>query len=236
MSRKISKRQLQGHGEDPLAKKFHKIITGIGYGHHSHREAFEGFCVLATLALRQRVVFDSAVETEYLAAVKRYGNVIARTSAELLGLVYLAQDAQPQDFLGRVFMNLGFGNDYQGQFFTPFNLSLLCARMQLMGVKPHTDGRPITINDPTCGSGGMLLACAVTLLEEGIDPAKHACLYGTDIAPICAQMAYIQLTAARLPAVIRCADSLSDKPGVAWVTPAAFNQFAVAGLDTLAAG
>ena len=72
MGGRVSKRQLLGHGLDPLTKAFHGTVMDISnHGHSSRWDVFEGFCVLAALALRQRVHFEPEVEKEYMAGVKR---------------------------------------------------------------------------------------------------------------------------------------------------------------------
>lgn len=54
----------------------------------------------------------------------------------------------------------------------------------------------ITICDPAVGSGAMRLAACEVRREQEIDPYTEAFVTGVDITLLCAEMTYIQLSAA----------------------------------------
>jgi hypothetical protein len=54
--------------------------------------------------------------------------------------------------------------------------------------------RFISVNDPACGSGVMLIAYANSLMEAGMNPHFELLSVATDINPCVAMMCYIQLS------------------------------------------
>jgi hypothetical protein len=81
-------------------------------------------------------------------------------------------EPEPRDMLGPLYMEMEVASRDQGQFFTPPEISEMMARIQ--GVdKLLGDGRPfITLSEPACGAGGMVLAVVKTLIGSGYDPAR----------------------------------------------------------------
>ena len=73
----------------------------------------------------------------------------------LLALATKAQAEDPCDILGDVYHQLGLNNEWNGQFFTPDHICRLMAQLTDIDV-PADKERPITINEPTCGSGTMV--------------------------------------------------------------------------------
>ncbi|MHB1051410.1 MAG: N-6 DNA methylase, partial [Bacteroidota bacterium] len=83
----------------------------------------------------------------------------------------------------------------QGQFFTPYNVSLMMAKMTFTGVKDRIQEQGyITVNEPACGSGGMLVAVRQVLIEEGCNPSRDMLIVAQDISDIAFMMCYIQLS------------------------------------------
>jgi hypothetical protein len=99
-------------------------------------------------------------------------------------------------------------NDRTGQFFTPYHVSLMMAKIQVGdGVLP-TD-HVVKISDPCCGAGGMLVAMSQAMHEKDFNYQQWALFVGQDIDPRCCRMAYIQLSLLACPAVIICGNSLT---------------------------
>ncbi len=108
---------------------------------------------------------------------------------------------QYADVLGSVYMELGHsGAKSLGQFFTPWNVAYMMARMMAPDNEPPSEfvrreGRRLSICDPACGSGIMLLAVRAAVADRwGRDEVRHLALFGQDLDPICVAMARINLT------------------------------------------
>ncbi len=85
---------------------------------------------------------------------KKLAEIFAKVYALLASVVY--DDGRFNDNLGELFMRCNLGNKTAGQFFTPYNISILMARCLLdsdrLKEKANND-EIITINDPCCGGG-----------------------------------------------------------------------------------
>lgn len=110
-----------------------------------------------------------------------------------------------------------------GQFFTPWHISKMMAKMQI-GNDDFAGDRYQSLCDPTCGAGGMFLAFAQCMNEIGEDYRHKLIVWGMDIDTTCAQMCYAQLALYQIPGIVNRGDSLKDPNGTAdqWRTPAFF--------------
>lgn len=97
--------------------------------------------------------------------------------ARALGTWMAAMQAEPADYLGRVYEEQAVANHYQGQFFTPEPLVELMAAMTIPEELPDS----ALVQDPACGSGRMLVA--------GIRRNRFATFLGTDTDLTCVHMA-----------------------------------------------
>ena len=127
--------------------------------------------------------------------------------AEMLGLLAMALEEEPTDMLGRIYMEAGLGNKNTGQFFTPFHVSKVCASMALAG----EDGKErITLNEPSCGAGGMVIAAAAVLRERGINYQRCLDVVAQDLDWKGVYMCYVQLSLLGIRAVVAQGDTLSE--------------------------
>ncbi|MBD2806944.1 SAM-dependent DNA methyltransferase, partial [Xenorhabdus sp. ZM] len=115
------------------------------------------------------------------------------------------------DFLGSVFMQLELGNKHLQQFFTPWEVARMMAKIQLQAVSAHLQQKPfITFYEPACGAGCMTLAAAEELREQGYDPLCSLWVHVIDIDPLATVMAYIQLSLAGIPAAVTIGNAMND--------------------------
>ena len=113
-------------------------------------------------------------------------------------LYVAAVEALPfRDVLGELFMELDVKSVRAGQFFTPWPVVLMMAKMQFDREAFESAVREkghVSVCDPAVGSGVMLLAYAkVVCAELGRQGLRHLKLYGQDIDPRCVHMCRIQL-------------------------------------------
>ena len=101
---------------------------------------------------------------------------------EMLAWLIEELEDNPRDVLGEVFMRSGMGSDAGGQFFTPFNISQC---MSELTVSIPKEGEKISMAEPSCGSGGSIIAAEVyessssgSRLAMRIYVLRTAVLYG----------------------------------------------------------
>ena len=122
------------------------------------------------------------------------------------------------DYLGKMYMMSNTSSSQAGQFFTPFNVSRLTAELSL--IEHNLNDPVITLNEPSCGSGGLVIAAAKELWDRGINYSERLFVECGDIDRRCVHMAYIQLSLLGIPAVIFQRDTLSLQTWDEWHTPA----------------
>ena len=126
-------------------------------------------------------------------------------------LVWLG-DALTEEFsdvLGSIYMEAGMGSKYTGQFFTPFHLSELCAKMSIDPDK-IMDEKRLRINEPSCGGGGMIIAACKVLHEAGFDFQRRLDVVAQDLDWKGVYMTYLQLSLIGCRAVVVQGDTLAE--------------------------
>ena len=147
----------------------------------------------------------------------RYKHDEGAEFGRLLGVYTEAVEEMPfRDILGELFMRLDVNSVRGGQFFTPWNIAEMMARMQFskedFKAKAAEKGE-VTVCDPAVGSGVMLLAYAKVVNDEcGRSALRYLKLYGTDIDQRCVLMCRIQLRMNGLDTFGRMADMLGNLP------------------------
>jgi type I restriction-modification system DNA methylase subunit len=218
-------------------KRLIKLLDGFT-GSHDRRTIFRDFVECCAIAISNQLApspeRDKREET-YLQIAKRHGREIMVGFSEGLGLAQLALRTEGGDVLGDVYQGLGIHNGDAGQFFTPFEVSSLIARMTLTDVEDtmaqvRAAGRVLRVSDPAVGGGGMLLAAAETLEDAGVS-LDEVCFFGTDVDITCVEMAFTQLALLGAAAVITHGNSLSREVWSTWVTPRAVEQHCARRLD-----
>lgn len=197
--------------------EFHKALDQLSHS-HSRYENFRNFIEAAYCALARRTALSrarsDALEESYMAIIRRYAREkeAPHRMAELFGRLTSTLWMHPGDFLGEAYMSAEFGNNNAGQFFTPFEVSSLLARMNVPREcvdAALAQGRPLQLLEPASGSGGMVIAVAEHLQEEGFDLDNALFATLVDIDALCMQMGFLQISCQGIPAVCVHGDSLS---------------------------
>lgn len=162
-------------------------------------------------------------ESEYLATIKKYNKVEQKDFVRLFSLNVLALDITPaQDFLGELYMTLDLSNHWHGQFFTPFHVSKLMAEIAVgddLKERIKTEGY-VSMNDPACGAGSMIIAFAAVCLRHGVDYQHSVLFVGRDVDPVVAKMCYIQMSLIGCPGYVVIGNTLTEPVGGTVLTPA----------------
>ncbi len=206
-----------------LTKKFIKMLDSREHG-KSTSQKFQDFCELAYCAYAKPMAapeHQEALEARYMAIVGTYRDKDAiRAYPELVGLV--SKGIEAGDFLGVIAAEVNALDGKQGQFFTPYEVSRLMAEMTFGDKDTQIEDRGyLTVDEPACGSGGMILAFAETMHRRGYNPARQLFVRATDISSLCYWMSYLQLTLAGIPAQVIRGNSLTlETFETAWTRPA----------------
>ncbi|MFL9988489.1 N-6 DNA methylase [Paraburkholderia sediminicola] len=215
------------------------IIKSMREFSHSHDPytVFSDFVEMCALALSNR--FD---HPQFDAREKRYMDIIGkykpeetqrfaamfaalqmcyRTRVDAIGDPGTADipDNGLGDVLGEIFMALELGNDRAGQFFTPYSVSLLMAMMTVGDAASVREKGFVTLQEPACGSAGMVVATAQAMHQVGLNYPETLHATCVDIDPRCVHMAYVQLSLLGIPAIVVHGNALSLEVWGVWYTP-----------------
>ena len=151
-------------------------------------------------------------------------------------LIQALSDNPGEDFLGKVYMNVGMGEKNWGQFFTPSSVASLMSRITILqGADDNIAKNGYTsVADPTVGSGAMLLEAAETIRSMGHDVSSNALFFGQDLDYTSACMAFVQLALTGCAALIVVGNSLTEPytgnplfieaNGDYWYTPVLYTE------------
>lgn len=173
-----------------------KIIEQNYYLFGGWTNAFEQVLDLTLYALNRE-------EEKYMETVGQMDKRAVHLASEIVGLLMkaLCYDYCIRDYLGEVYMQIASMSQSKalGQFFTPFHICEMMAKLQLDDVKglickAQKENRRVSIMEPCVGSGAMLLACKKVIIEEvGLSGLDHFEFLGQDIDPVCVKMCRIQM-------------------------------------------
>lgn len=166
---------------------------------------------------------------------KRYEEIASKMEPETLSsyarmfaLLYLATREyvdDPCDILGDIYHELRLNNEWNGQFFTPDHICRLIAQLvNPIDELPDKEG-PILINEPTCGSGTMIIGAVWAMKRKSLDFQHKSFFVAQDIDIRCVWMAYIQLSLYGIPAVVIHGNTLTMEEWSRWYTPYAAVPF-----------
>lgn len=182
---------------------------------YSKWQVWNDFLSLSAISMANVVPVPEKKEREnkYRSIINSYRKEEQEIFPKMLGLVVLAlEENAEQDFLGSMYHRLELYQKQKGQFFTPYHICKFMSELQFAG-----DGKEnqleekgyISINDPACGAGAMLIAFANAAKKHGINYQKQVLFVAQDIDRTAAMMCYIQLSILGCPAVVAIGDSLA---------------------------
>src|SRR5438874_5541038 len=204
---------------DYLATLEH-TIRQFAYGHHTFT-IFRHFVELSAIALSNATdpINKAAREPQYLSIVSQYKPEEFQKFPPLLGMLVACLEYEPTDVLGVLYHRLELHNEQSGQFFTPYPVCQVMAKMLVHDAKHLVEEQEfIRAHEPCVGSGAMVIALAQALREEGIN--YQQCLHVTaiDIDTVAVHMAYVQCTLLHIPALILHGDTLRGETYSIWRT------------------
>ncbi|AQT64841.1 hypothetical protein B0W01_13965 [Serratia marcescens] len=188
--------------------------------YHHRYKVFSDFVQCGAIAIHNRFCPDDALEKQYISLIKGYEREDVERLAHLLALVRVALAAKPCDFLGMAFMSLELGDKHRGQFFTPWSVASMMAKLQFTGLEQRLLTQPfVTISEPACGAGAMMIAAAAEIQALGYMPSRHMWVSCVDIDVVAMSMAYIQLSSLGIPGEVVLGNALADERRLVMYTP-----------------
>lgn len=209
-------------GLDDHQRDFVRLVEATA-GNRRRYEVFADFCEMSALAISNSVdiLQKEKREERYLQIVKKYDADQVANFPRMLGCIVLSLERGMADCLGAIFMHMELGNAHAGQFFTPFHLSHLMAGLVMGDARAEIERKGfLRINEPAAGAGGMVIAVAQALLDQGINYQHCMHAVAQDIDALACQMAYITLSLCHVPAIVVHGNTLSLEEWGHWVTPA----------------
>jgi hypothetical protein len=206
------------------AKELLRLFNSLAY-RHSAWQVFSDFNEAAAISISNAVDWAQREtrEARYMELIKRYDKEELDKFPQMFAHLVEALEAEPSDVLGKTFHELELHNKWAGQFFTPYDLCKMMAKMT--ADKEHIEGIIaergfVRASEPAAGSGAMVIALAGAFKDAGINYQQHLHVTAVDVDLKCVHMAYAQLSLLHIPAVIVHGNSLSLEEHSRWYTPA----------------
>ena len=153
------------NGLDPHQRAFIKLVKENAHRHRCY-EVFRDFCEPAALAFSNAVDRQQfeAREARYLEIVKGYSKDELHRFPAMLAELAASLTGHFHDALGEIFMALDLGSHWHGQYFTPYSVASLMARMTM-----HDAGERIetqVLRRPLAGVGVGALGRVLARLDQ----------------------------------------------------------------------
>lgn len=155
-------------------------------------------------------------EKRYLKIINKYSKEEQKLFPELAAHTVMALEENPeQDFLGGIFMELRLGDGKNGQFFTPYHVCDLMAKIAVNDISKEIDEKGyVTIHDPCCGAGATLIAGVHEVRRQlekiNLNYQNHVLVVAQDIDEVVALMCYIHLSLLGVAAYIKVGDVFTN--------------------------
>lgn len=226
-----------------MKKDIVNIFNSMVYD-RSYYEIVSDFFEMSAITIRNTVDLRPTIreqyEERYLQAAKHYSPEQLQKFGQVLAIfqdeITKAMDGNAAfaDWAGEIYMESKTSNSNLGQFFTPYHVSKVIALcgLGISGIKAKLAADPddiITLHEPTCGGGGLIVAAIEELQRQKINYAWNVFVDCGDIDSRCVHMTYLVLSLLGVPAVVRKGDALMLEYTEDWFTPAyifAYSHFA----------
>lgn len=204
-------------GEEQASRRqpqyeFRKFLEPIARRKSSPLEVLRDFATMAACGFAMQTR-----EEEYLEVAKKYEREELENITKALGALITEMEEFPfVDLLGPYYceVNAKSARDQRGEFYTPREVNTLMARISLNADEVAEKGLPVTIYEPACGSGGIVLAYAQELARhKAVDLMR---VTAQDISKVGCDMAYVNLTLWGIPAHIVWGDTLRNTVNNSW--------------------
>lgn len=183
---------------------------------------FNDFVTMSAISIRNSIKhprFDE-MEEKYMAIATKYNEKELDMFSQMLSELILGLEKEQADILGILFMELNVSNKWQGQFFTPMSISNLCGAMTVEGTgKAIKEDGYITLDEPACGGGAMIIGFANAMRDKGYNYQNQLVVNARDLDVKSVYMCYIQLSLLGIAANIQHGNTITLDIFDEWKTP-----------------
>lgn len=218
-------------------KDFQKTFERLT-GKHRAGDVWNDFVVMTACTLSNPVdkMHYEEREARYLSIIRKYDKQEQQMFPELIAQMVMALELNPeQDFLGKIYTELGLCDKRRKQVFTPYSVCQVMAEITMGDVVQQVrENGYVTINDPCCGAGATLIAgvnlARNRLAQVGINFQNRVLVTAQDIDETVALMCYIQLALLGVAAYIKVGNTITnpmasdDTLENYWFTPMYFSS------------
>lgn len=201
------------------------MIQGMS-GQYAPYNIFSDWIELCALSIQNRCCLVHGKvwqdrEQRYIDVARRYTEKEMENFAQMFVWLGAALTEELSDVLGDIYMDSGMGSKYTGQFFTPFHLSELTARLAFDPdeIAKTAENDLIELNEPSCGGGGMIIAACKCLLDAGINYQRRLRVVAQDLDWKGVYMTYLQLSLIGCNALVVQGDTLCEPYDIARTPP-----------------
>lgn len=189
------------------------LIQQLGRKHDNLR-VFQDFVEIAACSLSRPFINR---EDRYFAIYSRYTDDEMQIFHQMGQILLNELECEPQDILGQCYMQLELANKQRGQCFTPLSIGNLMANVLFnQEIKQHGY---YTLNEPTCGSGALIIAFCENMRKKGYNPQTQLRVLAQDIDLKSVQMCFVQLSLLGISAQINHANPLTGEVMDSYFTP-----------------
>lgn len=203
----------------PCIDSFLKLFRQLDYSLREDQK-FTNFVDIAFAFYRMPFIQNG--KQLFLDAFNKYEQRDKEIYSQMFELMIDVMELEHQDFLGQAFMQLELGNAYKGQFFTPYCVCKMMARMNINARDIKRQHGYITVSEPCSGAGAMIIALAEAMLEADVNPSTKMWVETTDVDQLAAKMCFVQLSAYGIAAQVIWGNSLTMETWDKWLTPMYF--------------
>lgn len=187
-------------------------------GAHSSYEVFSDWirCCSLSICNACHIVHNEVWnqrEKDYVDTIGRYPDGTEYRFAGMLCKLADLLSEKMTDALGEIYMEADMGSKVTGQFFTPFHISEMTAKIALQeSITSFNDGmmQLIPLSEPSVGGGGMIIAAAKVLKDNGINYQKYLDVVAQDLDWKSVYMTYLQCSLLGIKATVVQGDTLTE--------------------------
>ncbi len=201
--------------KDNIIKLFNKFAYK-----YSIYDAYSDFIEIAALSINSAAEINNIKENDkaFQNIVKKYSKDDFEIFVKIFTELVLALEENTTDVLGTIFMEMGLGSKWKGQFFTSFDVCMIMAQITFNDKEINEKGY-ITLNEPCVGGGAMVLAFSEVMKRKGYNPQTQLKAVCQDLDIRACYMSYIQLSLLGIPAVVYQGNTLMLEFNKALYTP-----------------